>query len=66
MKFDILANSILNETAKGKKKLVKDKKTGEMYDPDEEFDKLMNKPTTLAMLKRMKNEEGVGWPKREK
>jgi hypothetical protein len=63
-KFDTFYNQVVNEA--DKKKLVKDKKTGEMYDPDEEFDKLMNSKEYLAMLKRMKNEEGKGWPKRQK
>lgn len=63
-KFDSLYNQVVNEG--DKKKLVKDKKTGEMYDPKEEFDKLMNSPKYIAMLKRMKNEEGHGWPKRQK
>ena len=64
MKFDNLVNNVLNEAKK--KKLVKDRVTGKMYDPDKEFDKLMHKPDTVAMLKRMKNEEGRGWPKRQK
>jgi hypothetical protein len=34
---------------------VKDKKTGEYYDPKAKFDELMNKPETLAVLKRMKD-----------
>ena len=63
-KFDLLYNQVVNEG--DKKKLVKDKKTGEMYDPKEEFNKLMNSPKYIAMLKRMKNEEGRGWPKRQK
>ena len=63
-KFDSLYNQVVNEG--DKKKLVKDKKTGEMYDPKEEFDKLINSPKYIAMLKRMKNEEGRGWPKRQK
>lgn len=63
-KFDSLYNQVVNEG--DKKKLVKDKKTGEMYDPKEEFKKLMNSPKYIAMLKRMKNEEGRGWPKRQK
>lgn len=63
-KFDTLYNQVVNEG--DKKKLVKDKKTGEMYDPKEEFNKLMNSPKYIAMLKRMKNEEGRGWPKRQK
>jgi hypothetical protein len=32
---------------------VQDRKTGEWYNPQEAFDKLMNKPETLAMLKRL-------------
>ena len=44
-------------------KLVKDKKTGEMYDPNVEFDKLLHHPDTVAQMKRMKDERGRGWPK---
>jgi hypothetical protein len=62
--FESLYNEVVDES--DKKKLVKDRKTGEMYDPDKEFDKLMNSKEYLAMLKRMKNEEGRGWPKRQK
>ena len=32
---------------------VKDKKTGEYYDPKAAFDKLMNTPEVLASLKRL-------------
>jgi hypothetical protein len=32
---------------------VKDRKTGEFYNPKERFDALMNKPEILAMLKRL-------------
>lgn len=32
---------------------VRDRKTGEWYDPKAAFDKLMNKPETMAMLKRL-------------
>jgi hypothetical protein len=32
---------------------VQDRKTGEFYNPQEAFDRLMNKPETLAMLKRL-------------
>jgi hypothetical protein len=62
--FESLYNEVVGES--DKKKLVKDRKTGEMYDPDKEFDKLMNSKEYIAMLKRMKNEEGKGWPKRQK
>jgi hypothetical protein len=33
---------------------VKDKKTGEYYDPKAKFDELMNKPEITAMLNRLK------------
>jgi hypothetical protein len=33
---------------------VKDKKTGEYYDPKAKFDELMNKPEILASLNRLK------------
>jgi hypothetical protein len=33
--------------------LVQDRKTGLYYNPQEAFDRLMNKPETLAMLKRL-------------
>jgi hypothetical protein len=33
---------------------VKDKKTGEYYDPKAKFDELMNKPEIMASLKRLK------------
>jgi hypothetical protein len=32
---------------------VRDRKTGEYYDPKAKFDQLMNKPEILAMLKRL-------------
>jgi hypothetical protein len=32
---------------------VQDRKTGEFYNPKEAFDRLMNKPEILAMLKRL-------------
>jgi hypothetical protein len=33
---------------------VKDRKTGEYYDPRAKFDELMNKPEILASLNRLK------------
>ena len=33
---------------------VKDRKTGEYYDPKAKFDELMNKPEITAMLNRLK------------
>lgn len=32
---------------------VQDRKTGEMYNPQDRFDQLMNKPEIQAMLKRL-------------
>ena len=32
---------------------VKDKKTGEYYDPKAKFDEMMNKPEIMAVLKRL-------------
>jgi len=53
----------LFEIAK-QKRLVKDVKTGEMYDPDEKMDELIWKnPEVAAQFKRMKAEKGKGWPK---
>jgi hypothetical protein len=34
--------------------LVRDRKTGEYYDPRAAFDQLMNKPEITAMLNRLK------------
>lgn len=34
-------------------KLVQDRKTGELYDPEAKFDELMNKPEILAVFKRL-------------
>jgi len=33
---------------------VKDKKTGEMYDPNAKFDELMNRPEIMGAMKRLK------------
>lgn len=33
--------------------LVMDRKTGEMYNPQEAFDQLMNKPDIMAVFKRL-------------
>ena len=32
---------------------VQDRKTGEMYNPQERFDQLMNKPEIMAVFKRL-------------
>lgn len=46
--------------------LVTDKKTGKEYDPEKEFNNLMNDPKHVAQFKRMKAEQGKGWSKRQK
>ena len=33
--------------------LVQDRKTGEMYNPQEAFDRMMNKPEIQAVFKRL-------------
>jgi hypothetical protein len=33
--------------------MAQDRKTGQFYNPQEAFDAMMNKPETLAMLKRL-------------
>jgi hypothetical protein len=38
-------------------KLVKDRKTGKMYNPKKEFDKLMSDPKTVDQMKRMAKED---------
>jgi hypothetical protein len=42
-----------------KTKMVQDRKTGKMYDPDVEFDKLKNSDDFQAQMKRMAQKEGV-------
>lgn len=44
---------------------VRDRKTGQEYDPAEEFDKLQKDPDYIAQMTRMGREEGKGWPKRK-
>jgi hypothetical protein len=53
------------DVAEGEEKQVQDRKTGKMYDPDEEFKKLQNDPEYIDQMKRMGREEGKGWPKRK-
>ena len=44
--------------------LVKDRVTGEMYDPQVEFEKLLQDPEVVDQMVRMKEERGCGWPVR--
>ena len=50
---------------KEESELVTDKKTGKKYDPKKESDKLFNSPEYIAQMKRMKDEQGKGWPIRK-
>ena len=38
---------------RAKDMLVQDRKTGEWYNPQEAFDRMMNKPEILAVFKRL-------------
>ena len=40
--------------------------TGKTYDPDVEFEKLLQSKEVREQLVRMKNEQGRGWPARKK
>ncbi len=42
--------------------LVEDRVTGEMYDPQVEFEKLLQNPEVIDQMVRMKEERGRGWP----
>jgi hypothetical protein len=44
--------------------LVQDRVTGEMYDPQAEFEKLLQNPEVIDQMVRMKEERGRGWPVR--
>lgn len=41
-------------TAADMVKQVMDRKTGEIYDPQEKFDEMMNKPEIMDVMKRLK------------
>jgi hypothetical protein len=40
-------------------KMVQDRKTGKLYDPNKEFAKKMNSPEVMAQMKRMAQKEGT-------
>lgn len=40
-------------TEESQPKLVQDRKTGEWYNPQEAFDRMMNKPEIMAVFKRL-------------
>ena len=50
-----IVNGWIRETVaqKPQPNFVQDRKTGESYDPQAAFDRLMNKPEILASLKRL-------------
>ena len=48
-----ISDQMTQEIQAARAQQVQDRKTGEWYNPQERFDALMNKPETLAMLKRL-------------
>jgi hypothetical protein len=48
-----ISDQMTQEIQAARAQQVQDRKTGEFYNPQERFDALMNKPETLAMLKRL-------------
>ena len=48
-----ISDQMTKEIQEARAQQVRDRKTGEWYNPQERFDQLMNKPETLAMLKRL-------------
>jgi len=48
-----ISDQMTQEIQAARAQQVQDRKTGEFYNPQEAFDRLMNKPETLAMLKRL-------------
>ena len=47
------AKAITAQEAVAQATLVMDRVTGEMYDPKQAFDKMMNKPEIMAVFKRL-------------
>ena len=45
--------------------MVQDKKTGQYYDADKACQDMFKDPEFIAMVTRMQNEEGKGWPDRK-
>lgn len=58
--YDDLGNRTVREA-----ETVRDRKTGQEYNPADEFEKLQKDPDYVAQMKRMGREEGKGWPKRQ-
>jgi hypothetical protein len=50
-----ISDQMTKEIQEARAQQVRDRKTGEWYNPQERFDTIMNKPEILAMLKRMKD-----------
>jgi hypothetical protein len=48
-----ISDQMTQEIQAARAQQVQDRKTGQFYNPQERFDALMNKPETLAMLKRL-------------
>ena len=50
---EYMAKTITAKEAVEQATLVMDRVTGEMYDPKQAFDKMMNKPEIMAVFKRL-------------
>ena len=48
-----ISDQMTKEIQAARAQQVQDRKTGEFYNPQEAFDKLMNKPEILAVFKRL-------------
>ncbi len=50
---EYMATAITAKEATEQAQLVMDRVTGEMYNPKEAFDRMMNKPEIVAVFKRL-------------
>jgi hypothetical protein len=48
-----ISDKMTQEIQAARAQQVQDRKTGEYYNPQEAFDKLMNKPEIMAVFKRL-------------
>ena len=48
-----ISDAMTKEIQEARAQQVQDRKTGEMYNPQERFDQLMNKPEIMAVFKRL-------------
>jgi hypothetical protein len=48
-----ISDQMTKEIQEARAQQVQDRKTGEMYNPQERFDEMMNKPEIMAVFKRL-------------